>query len=137
MQGKILIDFMIFFVFISNIFIQLQYISKCEVFFKMAFVCCDESCKISFSTRINGKKHEKLKGHAPETSNREIPRDEKSGLFKCLTTDCATTSKYKYNIIKHLKSSRKVNKNKKGANKNKICTFYSKVFTKKLIKISM
>ena len=64
--------------------------------------------------------HEKLKGHTPETSNREIPRDEMSGLFKCQTTDRAATSKYKYSIIKHLKSCRKVNKNKKGANKKNL-----------------
>ena len=57
---------------------------------------------------------EELKGHAPETSNRKIPRDEKSWLFKCPTADRAITSKYKYNI-KHPKSIRKVNKNKKGA----------------------
>ena len=38
---------------------------------------------------------------------------------------------FKYNIIKHLKSCRKVNKNKEGANENKICNFCSKVFTKK------
>ena len=96
----------------------------------MVFSCRDESCKKSFSARFNRNRHEKLKAQAPETSNRQIPCDGKSGLFKCPTTDCATTSKYKYNIIKHLKSFRKFNKNKKGANENKICSFCSKVFTK-------
>ena len=106
-------------------------INKCDAFFKMVFPCRDDSCKINFSTRFNRNRHEKLKGHAPETSNREIPRDEKNELFKCPATDCATTSKYKYNIIKHLKICHKINKNKKGANENKICNFCSKVFTKK------
>ena len=94
----------------------------------MGFFCRDESCQKSFSTRFNRNQHEKLKGHAPETSNREIPRGEKSGLFKCPTIDCATTSKYKYNIIKHLKLCRKVNQNKKGGNENKISSFCSKVY---------
>ena len=97
----------------------------------MVFPCCDESCKKSFSTRFNCNKHERLKGHAPKILNREIPRDKKSGLFKCPTTDCATTSKYKYKITKDLKSCRKVNENKKGTNENKVCSFCSKVFTKK------
>ena len=86
----------------------------------MVFPCREESCKESFSRRFNHNKHEKSKGHAPDTSNREIHRDEKRELLKCPTTDCVTTSKYKYNIIKHLKSCRKVIKNKKGANENKI-----------------
>ena len=59
---------------------------------------------------------EKLNGHAPETLNRVIPRDENNELFKSPTIDCATTLKYKYNLIKHLKSGRKVNKNEKGDN---------------------
>ena len=109
-------------------------IDKCELFFKMVFPGRDESCKKSFSTRFNCNKHEKLKGHAPATSKREIARNEKSGLFKCPTTDCAAASEYKYNIIKHLKSCDKVNKNKEGANENKICSFCSKVFTKKSIR---
>ena len=61
----------------------------------------------------------------------EISRDKTSGLFKCPTIDIATTSECKYNITKHLKSCRKVNKNKKGTNENKVCSICSKVFTKK------
>ena len=72
----------------------------------MVFPCRDESCKKSFSTEFNRNKHEKLKEHAPETSIREIPRDARSGLIKCPNTDCATTSKYKYNFnICHLMRS--------------------------------
>ena len=85
---------MIFIVFLSNIFIELRsqsQINKCEVFFRSVFSCRDENCKKGFSTRFNRDKHEKLNGYATETSNREIPCDEKSGLFKCSTTDCATT----------------------------------------------
>ena len=77
-------------------------------FFKVVFPCRNESCKKSL-TRFNHNKHVKLKGHTPETSNKEIPCDEKSGLFKCPTTD-----------IKHLKSCCKGNKNKEGANESKI-----------------
>ena len=73
-------------------------------------------------------------GHAPATSDREIARNEKSGLFKCPATDYAATSEYKYNIINHLKSCHKVNKNKEGVNENKICSFCSKVFTRKSIR---
>ena len=97
----------------------------------MGFPCRDEKCKKSFSTRFNRNKHEKLKGHAAVTSDRKIPMDETTGLFKCPTINCTTTSKYNYNIVKHLKKCHKARKNKKDPNKKKVCSYCNKEFTKK------
>ena len=48
----------------------------------------------------------------------------------CQTPGCATTSKYKHNIVKHLKSCYSVNKNRgKGAD-NKICKACGEEFSK-------
>ena len=49
----------------------------------------------------------------------------------CPTINCTTTSKYKHNIIKHLKSCYIVNKNKKAVGDNRICSICNKVFAKK------
>ena len=52
-------------------------------------------------------------------------------MFKCPTINCTTTSKYNYNIVKHLKKCHKVRKNKKDANEKKVCSYCNKEFTKK------
>ena len=60
-----------------------------------------------------------------------ISYNEQTKLYSCPTTNCTTTSRYKHNIIKHLKSCYIVNKNKKAASKDKICSICSKSFLKK------
>ena len=97
----------------------------------MGFLCRDEKCRKSFSTRFNRNKHEKLKGHAAVTSDRKIPMDETTGLFKYPTINCTTISKYNYNIVNDLKKCHKARKNKKDANEKKVCSYCNIEFTKK------
>ena len=99
----------------------------------MAFPCRNENCDKEFSTKFNRNKHERIKRYAPEnvSSLGEILSDDSSRLFKCPTIHWTTTSKYKHNIIKHLKSCYIVNKNKKAAGDNRICSICNKVFAKK------
>ena len=79
---------------------------------------------------FNCYKREKKKGHVQV----DVTSNKKSGtsrLFTCPTIILATTSKYSYNIVKHLRSCHKVNQNKKDANGKKICSYCNKVFAKK------
>ena len=57
--------------------------------------------------------------------------NEGTQLFQCPTAGCTTTAKYKYNIVKDLKSCYSVNKSRKRAADNKICKVCGKVFAKK------
>lgn len=99
----------------------------------MVFLCREESCKKPFSTKFNRNKHERSKKHFQEDAKtiREIPFDRSTKLFSCPTIDCTTTSKYKDNVVKHLKSCYKVNMNKKAATDNKTCHICKKDFLKK------
>ena len=133
LQHNIRFDFLIFFALLSNIFIQLQsqsQIKKRKVFSRWFFLAVRRAVKKVFKQDLITTS---MRNRTDMLLILQIEKYivMKRELLKCPTTDCVTTSKYKYNIIKHLKSCRKVNKNKKGANENKICSFCSKVFTKK------
>ena len=99
----------------------------------MPFPCRSENCKKQFSTKFNRNKHEQIKRHykADERSTHNIPYDEQTKLYSCPTTNCTTTSRFKHDIRKHLKSCYGVNKNKKAASENKICSIYNNSFLKK------
>ena len=58
-----------------------------------------------FSTRFNHDDPERNKEHVPGNANTTtaIPQDTSEKKYKCPTPNCATTSKYKQNIINHLK----------------------------------
>ena len=51
-------------------------------------------------------------------------------MYTCPTLNCKTSSKYKYNIVKHLKSCYKISKKKKRYAK-KVCDVRKKTFAKK------
>ena len=57
--------------------------------------------------------------------------DSDLSLFVCPSAGCNTTSKYKYNIKKHLKSCYAINKQKDSVANNKICPDCGKEFLKK------
>ena len=99
----------------------------------MPFPCRKENCLKQFSTKTNCNKHERIKGHVSENaiSRRQIPYDSPTKLFKCPSIDCTTTSKDKYNNIKHLKSCHAISKNKKSTGDNKICSIWNKEFAKR------
>ena len=100
----------------------------------MRFPCRDESCGKSFSTKFNRNKHERATGHfqeEQERSVREIPFDESKKLYMCPTDDCKTSSKFKHNIIRHLKLCYRVNNDRKLNEENKICNICNKLFPKK------
>ena len=100
----------------------------------MKFLCRNNDCGKSFSTKFNRNKHERTSGHFHEEAERSvrvIPFDESKNLYVCPTVDCKTSSKYKHNIIKHLKLCYRVNNDKKFTTDNKICTICDKHFVKK------
>ena len=111
-------------------FVRFEIVMIAEI---MVFPCCNESCKKQFSSKFNRNKHEKIKGHSQENAKpiRKIPFDRSTKLFSCPTIDCTTTSKYKDNIVKLLKSCYIVNRNKKAASDNKICHICNKEFINK------
>lgn len=94
----------------------------------MVFCCRGENCKSSFSTKSNRNKHEKKKGHGPEPTPKPIIECV-GDLFVCPNDECSTSSKYKANIVKHLKSCERLMKKRKGDNKK--CPFCGKVFAQK------
>ena len=60
----------------------------------------------------------------------DISFNEETKLFHCQTAGCATTAKYKYNIVKHLKLCYSPNKNQRKVADNKICKACRKEFSK-------
>ena len=67
-----------------------------------------------YSSTSSRNKHKKKKGHQSENNkDPDISFNDETKLFHCQTTGCATTAKYKYNIVKHLKSCYSVNKNRR------------------------
>ena len=96
----------------------------------MGFKCRDENCNKEFSTKLNRYKHERNKGHAPGNVDKIIATtyDSSGKQYKCPTPYCATISKYRENITKHIKLC--YNVNKKTENRmSKICSFCGKTFS--------
>ena len=92
----------------------------------MAYLCRGKECGISFSTTFNRNKNEKAKGHWSEKKNIVIEFDKVSRLSVCPTPGCSTTSQYRSNIVKHLKSCYGLNIQGKAAASNKICSEFVK-----------
>ena len=61
-----------------------------------------------------------------------IEFDSNLSLFVCPSAGCNTTSKYRCNIKKHLKSCYAINKQRDSIANNKICPDCGKEFLKKL-----
>ena len=63
--------------------------------------------------------NERIKNHFQDNDKRQvhndIPSDKIVKLFTCPTINCTASSKYKSNIIKHLKSCSIVNTNKQSS----------------------
>ena len=98
----------------------------------MVFPCRNETCSKQFSTKFSRNKHERIKVHFHEKKgSHKIPFDETKQLYTCPTENCTTSSKYKPNITKHLKSCNVVNNNKNAARDNKTCNICNKTFLKK------
>ena len=99
----------------------------------MRFVCRNQTCQKQFATKFNRNKHQRIKGHFEESKQAtcKVPHDPSTNLCFCPRIDCKTTSKYKQNILKHLKSCSQVNLNKATAKENGTCGICNKTFTKK------
>ena len=101
---------------------------------KMVYQCCGDGSKMC-SSISSSKIFEKKKGRWSENNiYSDITFNEETKLYHCQTAGCATNTntnaKYKYNIVKHLKSCYTVNKNERKAADNKICYAYGKEFSK-------
>ena len=99
----------------------------------MRFVCRKQTCQKQFSAKFNRNKHERIKGHFEESKQAtcKIPHNPSTYLYSCPRIDCKTISKYKQNILKHLKSCSQVNLNKATAKENRTCGICNKTFAKK------
>ena len=98
---------------------------------KMVYPCRNKDCGRSFSTVFNRNKHEKLKRHWLNKKNNVIEFKKELSLFICPTAASGTTSKYKNNIVKHLKSCFAINRQHNSVADNKICPACKKEFIKK------
>ena len=96
----------------------------------MVFYCRGKDYGKFFSTTTNRNKYEKPKGHWFEKKC-IIEFDSNLSLFVCPSAGCNTTSKYKCNIKKHLKSGYAINKQRDSIDNNKICPDCGKEFFKK------
>ena len=96
----------------------------------MVFYCRGKDYGKIFSTTTNRNKYEKPKGHWFEKKC-IIEFDSNLSLFVCPSAGCNTTSKYKCNITKHLKSCYAINKQRDSIANNKICPDCGKEFLKK------
>ena len=89
-------------------------------------------CGKLFTSISCSNKHERQNEHFNDKkSNHEINFDKESKLYLCSSTGCETASKYRRNIVKHLKSCKVVNKRRKSTANNKICQVCGKEFAKK------
>ena len=98
--------------------------------YKIVFYCRGKDCGKNFSTTANKNKHDKLKGHWSEKKC-IIEFDSNLSSFVCPSAGFNTTSKYKCNITKHLKSCYSINKQKDSVANSKICPDCGKEFLKK------
>ena len=103
----------------------------------MVVYCRSDHCNKTFSTIFNRNKHEKKKGHGPKDQKREIPYDAEQNIFLCPSAQCETSAKYKYNIVKHLKSCNKINKKKKVIKDVKIVSIATKRLPENQVVIDM
>ena len=97
----------------------------------MDFPCRGENCKKSFSTKLNRNRYKKVKKHGPVEVKTKIPFNETSKLYNCPTDGCIVESKYKHNVLKHLKLCDQLRKKKKIVTMNKVGPICSKVFAQK------
>lgn len=99
----------------------------------MRFNCRGADCQKDFSTISNRNKHEKVSQHyyTEEKLSIYVPYDDETKLYSCPTESCSTTSTYRNNILKHLKSCYQIHQNRKKNASNKICNICGKEFTKK------
>ena len=83
-----------------------------------------------FPTRFNCNALERNKGHAPGNTNSiiAIPYDTSDG---CPTPNSAAASKYKQNIINHLKLWHHVNQKKTENCNSKIFSFCRRTFSRR------
>ena len=96
----------------------------------MACPCCDKNCKKSFSTKYNRNKQEKRKGHGPQLQGK-LEILSIGNLYYCPTNGCIVKSKYKANIVKHLKLCVKIKEKWNTHAKNKSCPVCQKVLPQK------
>ena len=76
----------------------------------MVYPCRGNSSKV-YSSISSRNKHEKKKGHCSEkNTDPDVSFNEETQLCHCLTGGCATTAKYKYNIVSHVILSTSVGK---------------------------
>ena len=97
---------------------------------KMVVPCRSVNRKKPFSTTTNRNKQERPNGHGPQDTLRPIPFDASRQMYTCPIPNYKTC-KYKYNIVKHLKSCYEISKKKKSLADNKVYDVCKKTFAKK------
>lgn len=103
-------------------------------FSKMVVLRWNVNWDKKFSTSSNCNKHEKSKYFDRiliKDTLRSILFDTSRQSCTCPTPKCSTSSKYKYSIVKHLKSFYEICKKSKGPTDNKVCKMCKIIFTKK------
>ena len=90
------------------------------------------SCLVLYShgTNSHKNKHEILKNHGPQLAQK-FKILCASNLSCCPANGCDVESKYKHNIVTHLRMFVELKKKRTTVANNKVCPVCSKVFTRK------
>ena len=84
----------------------------------MVYPCRKKDRDRIFSIIFNQSKYENIKAHWSQKKNNVIEFNKKLSLFICPTAGCSTISKYKNNIVKHLKSCFTINRQRNSVADN-------------------
>ena len=86
----------------------------------MGVKCRSRNCDKEFKTTSNRNRHEKEVGHGPSDNNNasKIRYSDEKQAYECPSEKCDVTSKYKKNIVKHLRNGCKAIRERKKKYQN-------------------
>ena len=100
-------------------------VNKCKV-----FTCREKTC--SKIDRSNRDKHEKRFNHKmAKLRCKQLFLDEKENIYHCATPGCSMNSKFKGNIVRHMKDSAQQQLRNEQKADNIVCHYCGKTFVQK------
>ena len=99
---------------------------------EVLFTYREATCGKNFTDRSNRDRYEECFNHKPlKRKSKEPLFGDTAKKYKCATLGCATTSKFKGNIVRHMKDCAKQKMRKEQKADNKVCPYCGKVFVQK------